>query len=520
MAKEVWEVTSQKRKLTEDEISILILIIAILLGGWFRFMPAWLAGFPVNDGGMFYAMMKDLKANHFVPPLYTTYNQLNIPFAYPPLALYIGALISSVFKVSEFEILRWLPAFVNMLTIPAFYFLAKEITNDKLKSAIAAFVFAFTPHLLEWLSMGGGLTRSFGTLFMMLTALFSYRMFVLEHNKYILLTILVGSLTALSHTESTIFAIALPVLFWLFTSRSIRGVKQGLMVAIGVFALAGGWYGFIISRHGLDPILSASQTGGQTPLAFLLLFNIRNITAEPFIDLVGVIGILGMITLLSNKKYLIAAIYVMVYLIQPRSAHTIVNIPLAMAAGVFIVDTLLVQIKKPFFLIIVAAPILFANIFYHSYIVSLNNVSEEERAAFQWIQDNTPEDSRFLVLTGEPTAFCDSTNEWFPALTNRHSITTIQGQEWIYGEVIEDKFDQKVKIEKCIEEGLRCLENEVKNLSEEADYIYVSYTHSVTSCNKEQYHLLGKNLLIIDLLSSKDYSIEHQSIGTILFKKK
>ncbi|MFM8875993.1 MAG: hypothetical protein ACKOGC_07965, partial [Anaerolineae bacterium] len=81
MAKEVWEVTSQKRKLTEDEISILILIIAILLGGWFRFMPAWLAGFPVNDGGMFYTMMEELQANHFVPPLYTSYNHLNIPFA-------------------------------------------------------------------------------------------------------------------------------------------------------------------------------------------------------------------------------------------------------------------------------------------------------------------------------------------------------------------------------------------------------------------------------------------------------
>lgn len=512
--------TSQKRKLTEDEISILILIIAILLGGWFRFMPAWLAGFPVNDGGMFYAMIKDLKANHFVPPLYTTYNQLNIPFAYPPLALYIGALISSVFKVSEFEILRWLPAFVNMLTIPAFYFLAKEITNDKLKSAIAAFVFAFTPHLLEWLSMGGGLTRSFGTLFMMLTALFSYRMFVLEHNKYILLTILVGSLTALSHTESTIFAIALPVLFWLFTSRSIRGVKQGLMVAIGVFALAGGWYGFIISRHGLDPFLSASQTGGQTPLAFLLLFNIRNITAEPFIDLVGVIGILGMITLLSKKKYLIAAIYVMVYLIQPRSAHTIVNIPLAMAAGVFIVDTLLVQIKKPFVLIIVAAPIFFANIFYHSYIVSLNNVSEEERAAFQWIQDNTPEDSHFLVLTGEPVPFCDSTSEWFPALTKRHNITTIQGREWVTGEGIAELLDLKIAYEKCLDKGLECLEDETGYLGKEADFIFIAYAQPVASCNQQVNHIPVTPRLVEALTESTYYTISYHTDRIILFKKR
>jgi hypothetical protein len=517
MAKEVWEVTSQKRKLTEDEISILILIIAILIGGWFRFMPAWLAGFPVNDGGMFYAMMKDLKANHFVPPLYTTYNLINIPFAYPPLALYIGALISSVFKISEFEILRWLPAFVNMLTIPALYFLAKEITGDKLKSASAAFVFAFTPHLLEWLSMGGGLTRSFGTLFMMLTALFSFRMFVYGHNKYILLTILFGSLTALSHTESTVFAIALPILFWLFTSRSIRGVMLGLIVAIGVFALAGAWYGFIISRHGLNPFLSAFQTGGQTPLAFLLLFNIRNITAEPFIDLVGVIGVLGMITLLSTKRYLIVAIYILVYLVQPRSAHTIVNIPLSIAAGDFLVDTLLVKIKKPCFLIIVAVPILLANIIYHSYVTSLNHVSDEERTAFQWIQDNTPEDSRFLVLTGEPVPFCDSTSEWFPALTDRHSLTTTQGKEWIVGGEMEDILEQKANIEKCLDEGIECVKGDY---GEKPDYIYISPQHPVASCDQPVSPRSGTRILIESLKDSIEYQTEYEISNIIIFKKK
>ena len=81
----------QKRKLSADETGVLLLLAAIIFGAWFRIMPAWLAGFPVNDGGMFYTMILDLQANHYAAPLFTTYNHVSIPYAYPPLGIYIGA---------------------------------------------------------------------------------------------------------------------------------------------------------------------------------------------------------------------------------------------------------------------------------------------------------------------------------------------------------------------------------------------------------------------------------------------
>ena len=62
------------KSLSRDDAVKLLLLASILLGGWFRFFPAFLAGFPVNDGGMFFVMMKDLQANHFFPPLFTSYN--------------------------------------------------------------------------------------------------------------------------------------------------------------------------------------------------------------------------------------------------------------------------------------------------------------------------------------------------------------------------------------------------------------------------------------------------------------
>ena len=113
-----------KSKLSQDEVGILILIVAILFGAWFRIMPAWLARFPVNDGGMFYTMIMDLQANHYAIPLFTTYNHTFIPFAYPPLGFYIGAGISDLLNVSPIVVIRWLPGIINALCIPAFYFFA------------------------------------------------------------------------------------------------------------------------------------------------------------------------------------------------------------------------------------------------------------------------------------------------------------------------------------------------------------------------------------------------------------
>jgi len=61
------------------------LLISVLFGAWMRFMPTLLTGTPINDGGMFYVMILDLRAHRFLLPAFTSYNHLNIPFAYPPL---------------------------------------------------------------------------------------------------------------------------------------------------------------------------------------------------------------------------------------------------------------------------------------------------------------------------------------------------------------------------------------------------------------------------------------------------
>lgn len=497
----------QKRALNIDESNTLILFASIIFGALFRFAPTIMAGFPVNDGGMFYAMIEDLQNNQFIPPFYTTYNHINIPFAYPPIAFYLSAGIGSILNIPTIEILRWLPALFNTACIPAFYFLAKEILNDKLKGGVATLAFAFTPHLNTWLSAGGGLTRSLGTLFLLLTILYSWKLFANNEKKSIWKIVIFGSLVVLTHTESTVYAISLPMLIWAIKSRTAKSAIQAVWIALGVILLAGPWYGFVISRHGVEPLLSALQTGGQSIWGVIRLINFDIITEESFLDLLGVTGLLGICFLILHKEYVIPCMLLFMYIVQPRSSHTIGNIPLAMATGAFIVDVILPALAKiqnskraitvPLMFL---GPYLLVNSVYHTYVLSQHVVSANERDAMQWVNENTSIDSSFLLITGEYNPICDTTSEWFPALTKRRSLTTVQGREWLSDKNFNEFIEKWNEAQSC--KSYACLQD-AKQYFGDADYILVSSNTPTDDCKAST--LVNKTAVILNLLENSNF---------------
>src|SRR5688572_18406930 len=109
------------KSIRRSEWADLILILALFFGTFVRFNPSLLAGFPINDGGMFAVMVDDLKDSRYALPAFTSYNQLDIPYAYPPLGFYLGRVTADLFSLDTIQVLRWLPAFFASLAIPAFY---------------------------------------------------------------------------------------------------------------------------------------------------------------------------------------------------------------------------------------------------------------------------------------------------------------------------------------------------------------------------------------------------------------
>jgi len=515
-------------KLNSDDIGTLLVIASILFGGLFRIFPAFLAGFPVNDGGMFYVMIKDLQANHYLLPLYTSYNNLNIPFAYPPLAFYIGAGLSDILHISPIEIVRWLPGIVNIFCVPTFYFLAKEITGNKLTSAAAAFIYALIPHMSEWPSMGGGLTRSLGMLFMTFTALYAHRLFTQDNRANLWKTILFGSLTVLSHPESILYALGICVYIWVTKSRTLKGLIDGIWVSMGVLLITSPWYGLVIKNHGIQTLIAATQTGRHSIWSPFILINMDGITAEPYLDLLGAICILGVMLLIIRRQYIIPGMLILIYLIEPRSAHTVGNISLAMAGGFFITEALLPALaqtgNKPekrsaIILFIVTMPYLLINSTYQGFLISQNHVAETERTAMQWVMDNTPANSLFLALTGDADAMCDSTSEWFPALTQRTSLTTLQGREWLLGNKFDEFTNQRGNIQQCINEDLSCVNQQIEYFTTNLDYIYISNKATTSKCAPLDATSRKTRDIVTSLKASSEYTLVYDAKDIFIFKR-
>ncbi len=154
----------------------LVLSFSILFGAIIRFAPTIISGAPINDGGMFYVMIRDLELNHFFIPAFTTYNFQNIPFAYPPFSFYIGGLLNSI-GIPIIDLIRWLPPIVSTLSILAFYILACLILNSKSKGTLATTAYALLPRTFSWYVMGGGLSRTFGILFLLLACASTWALF-------------------------------------------------------------------------------------------------------------------------------------------------------------------------------------------------------------------------------------------------------------------------------------------------------------------------------------------------------
>ena len=277
---------------SQEETGALIAVIATIFGGWVRLFAPWVAGFPLNDGGLFHAMILAVRENQYRLPHYVEYNGLSIPFAYPPLGFYSGAFLSQITGTSPVEILHWLPAIISVGTVPAFYWLAKSFLGSSFKAGIAAFIYAFIPRAMSWALMGGGLTRSFGLLFLLLTLTSVHALFKNPNKKFLFASILFSALTVLSHPEATVHTVAFCILIWAFEGRNKTGILNALSVGLGTLILTAPWWLTLLIRFGLDPILAAAGTGFHSAIALLIPF-VYILTDEPSTTFIAVLGVVG-----------------------------------------------------------------------------------------------------------------------------------------------------------------------------------------------------------------------------------
>jgi hypothetical protein len=518
-----------KKSISRTEWASLILLLAVVLGVFMRFNLTLLAGFAINDGGMFAVMVDDLRANHYLIPAFTTYNHLNIPFAYPPLGFYFGALAVDIFKMNAVQALRWVPSFFASLSIPAFYLLSLRLFKDKYRASLSTLFFALMPRAFSWFVMGGGLTRSPGQFFMLLTLFFVLRLYEENRRTDILWAGLFGGLAVMSHPEAAVHTVVSAVLFWIMFSRKRNTFIQSVLIGVVVLLVTTPWWGTVLNYHGAEPLLNAAATGKKLIAVFNLVFFV--FTEEPYATFIAILGLIGIAHRLIHRDYLLPIWMAIPFFVEGRSAAGPAAIPLAMLAAVGLADVIFpalqglvkkdaepsdqvspIERNVTFYLILY---LIFAA-YQFGFQLSAATLYPDDQEAMYWVSNNTPADSRFLVLTGTTSVSCDSVTEWFPALTGRQSLFTVQGTEWTKGENFGAFIKSENDLQDCVLGNIACVDTLIA--PSQYDYVYLSKSLHVDNCRPAAVRTFP--YFVESVHTDNRYEVIYETDGVMIYKQR
>lgn len=392
--------------------------------------------FPVNDGALFLEFVRATAATFPYLPSEAQYNGILLPFAYPPLAFWMGAL-STKLGFDSLDVVRTAPIFMNIGYVLLFAFLLLKSGRSRVFTALAVLFFAVNLRSFEWLLMGGGLTRGLGSLFLMLTLLVvkipdQGRSAVVGPGRAALAGIAVAG-AILAHLEWGILAAGSVVLSRALGSRSVKEFVTSCAIAGGIaFALIVPWLFFVLEAHGLDPFLAAGGSSGWGPGLILRPIGIASmaVASNPF-------TILGGIVLLRKRQWFWVGFILLCTFLTPRHAPTPSMLPIAVfgAQGVLSAYEIARRfVRSPKLLAGSAAAVVAILLAFNLYRTQLHAprsfrvLPEEMRQAMAWVATNHPGASFAIINDREWQN--DSTGEWFPTLALGRSITTVQGREW------------------------------------------------------------------------------------------
>ncbi len=476
--------TLRRRLATEvgvPEGAILVGIVLIAFG--IRASHVLAAPFPLNDGGMFAAAVGDLRANHWQPPQYLSYNHSAIPFAYPPLGFYASALFCLATGASVETSLRVLPLVASLATVPAFWRVAKVLVERR-QALLATALFALVPRSWDWEIVGGGLTRSLGFFFALLTVGELAIMRRGTSRKRILLAGTFGGLAILSHLEMAAFVATSGCVLLLMDGWKFERLKGYAAAGMIAALIALPWILEVARQGGFAGLLSASQTGGAGYGALRLM--ITSPFDEPFFPIFACLVFVGAALAPRSSRTLLVWLLVL-YLLDPRKAPSLATVPGAILAaqgacllflpgwlepGAVRAQTTLRQRFTVYGLLIFAGvSAVAAGIKDTS---PLRALSAPERTAMIWARTETAPSARFLVISGEDRWALDAVSEWFPELAERTSTATVQGSEWLGKGRYESQWQAHRSIQRC--DTAACLFEVARTNDLAFDYILVAKT--------------------------------------------
>jgi hypothetical protein len=291
------------------------------------------------------------------------------------------------------------------------------------------------------------------------------------------------------------------------------------------------WWGSVLAGHGISPFKTALLTAGQYGNALFDFIQFQ-LTNEIGIASIAVLALLGFFICITRSQYFLPVWVIFSYFSAPRSAVTFIAPGIAIMASLALIEILkiidasrkhtenMVGNKQP--INTIASKAILGVLFLQWFASSMNaivpfaytRVTPADQQAFDWVLNQTTPDSRFVVLTNYFWS-ADPVSEWFPALTGRTSVATVQGTEWLKDSKFKFVVERNDALQKCTDQSISCLDAWSKKYKMEYNYIYLRKL----TANEKKELIPYDNALAVLLKNDPNYELVYDSEQVSIFKK-
>ncbi|MBK7317324.1 hypothetical protein [Candidatus Villigracilis affinis] len=140
------------------------------------------------------------------------------------------------------------------------------------------------------------------------------------------------------------------------------------------------------------------------------------------------------------------------------------------------------------------------------------SLKPEDLRMIEWVNSNLEENKTFLLSTGREFSMSDPMQEWFPALTKQHSVTTLQGLEWTLNELFFLWYEELVAFQHCAD--VNCVTGWSGKNKINYDYLLVT----IPTRDDESDLADSLRSLAISAKASPSYTVVYESENVLIFE--
>jgi hypothetical protein len=476
--------------------------------------------YPAFGAGLYLKIAESVLANGYQPPTAITgYTTTGVPFAYPPLAYYLVAVLIDL-GFDPLAISRVLPGVMTVVYLVPFFYLAREVLDSVRQAGLATVIVALTPVVLQWHVSAGGIVRA-QAFFLLLSGLYCGVKLFENGRRWLPPAVALFGLTILAHPTYTAFYGVSYLLVFVFRDRSWRGLVNGAAVAAGGVLLAAPWWIGVAMQHGVERLTGAAATHGGlggSPGAILGII-IDPIAAMNAMSLWYVLAILGSLYLLGRRRAFVPVWFLVGAFVMSEPRFSFV--PGAMAIAVLLADAppfrfsrtarrpTIRLVASAVLAVLVGFMLVSSGMYAAGAPVAQQNslpafLDDEDMAAMEWIYYNTRPDATFVAL-GDAA-------EWFPLLTDRTIAVGPWGVEWKTPQKYRHQLGLFWFLSTCNDE--ECLSAIMDRRNVEPNYVYVP---------KGEYTVRGFTQtqppeMRASLLGNENYRLVYENEGVMVFE--